>query len=84
LDTIVKQNIPAESIPECNKSEADKENKKEDLQNGEESSRSKIVSEEVKVLESMENMETSELAGRIMCTEEIGRPSSSTAEMQAN
>jgi hypothetical protein len=57
--------------------EADKENKKEDI-TSEESARSKIAYEEIKVLESMENMDNSELAARkapSTTTEEVTCPS---------
>ncbi len=71
---------------ENSKAEADKENKKEEQIVSEDLARSKVMMpEEAKVLESMENMETSEITVRKQCFgEEMTRPNSSAAELQTN
>ena len=71
------------SLTDNSKAEADKENKNEEQIVGEDSARSKVMMpEEVKVLESMENMEISEISGRKQCFgEELTRPNSSAAEL---
>ena len=63
--------------------EADKENKKEEcILASEESARSKVMTEEIKVLESMENMDKHDIQGRKQCSvEEVNRPNSSTSEI---
>jgi len=83
---IAHPEVTAISLVENSKAEANKENKKEEQQAGEDSARGKlIVSEEAKVLESMENMEASEITVRKQCFgEEITRPNSSAEELQTN
>ena len=62
---IVHPEVTAISLDENSKAEADKENKKEEQIVSEDSARGKVIMpEEAKVLESMENMETSEISAR--------------------